>query len=576
MPHLSELLGTQVVTNQGPAGRVRDLIATDGAIPSVVSAVLDGERRVPWAALRRDGRRLRLEEHAEPDAGDASDRPELRLAALLDRQILDARGLKVVRVNDVILSEAGGALRVTGVDVGARGYLRRLGLERLALRVADVLGYALPAAVIPWSYVASLEGESGVRLGVDRDLLAKLRPAELADVLDALDAHDRARVLDVAEDASLAEALHSTSAHVQSETLGAIPAHRAAHVLEVMAPDEAADILGTIEPELARRLVAHLPDRDRDRISMLLGYHPRTAGGLMTPEFVSVPHVARASRAIELLREQAPEAESVYYVYAVDERGALRGVVGLRDLLTVPADLEVRDILRPDVVRVHVDDRDDVVADTMERYDLLAVPVVGDDDVLLGIITVDDVMRTVEQRASDDLAAVTGAGEQAGATLAPGRLGGLAWSVAAGLVAALVLLRAHGSAGPWFLAGAMPLLLRLSQDQGAWAMAVQLEAEGGLAPARALREVAAGALVTLAPAAALAVGAALNAGRTIGVALGLSAVLASTAAAALGLLLPEVLAATGRDAWMRRGRVVPLVASLGGLVVYVVLVGALS
>lgn len=568
MPYVSQLLGTAVESASGERlGRVRNVLASGTGVPVVSAVVADGDRRLEWP-LERHGRTLRAGAGVEraPPPGEFS------LASLLDRQILDARGMKVVRVNDVRLDEVHGTMRVTGVDVGARGYLRRLGMERIVARVADVLGYALPDAIIPWGYVASLDGESGVRLGIDRDMLRRLRPIEVAELLDALDTPDRNRVLGMIDDPVLADALSEASAGVQEETLAEIGDARAAQVLGIMPPDEAVDVLGALDPRTTDRLLASMQADQRAVLGALLGYHPRTAGGLMTPELVSIPHDARAAEAIDVLRREAPRAESVYYVYAIDDRGALRGVVPLRDLLTAPPDTAVAEIARP-ARFVHCDESDEDVAERMTHYDLLALPVVDDADVLLGIITVDDVFNTMQARASDDLAAVTGAGERTGQT---GRLGGLVASLTGGLIGALVLLRVSAPARPWFLAGAIPLMLRLAQDQGAWAVATHLEEESSPGPRRALVEVAAGGLASLVPAAALAAGATLSVGRGVGLPLGASLVLGSTTAAATGMLLPELLAAAGQEALLRRGRVVPLASSLAGLAVYLVLVGALG
>lgn len=557
MPYVSELLHTRITDGNRPLGRVSDVLARPGPAPVVSAVVVDREHRFPWTALSREGRDLRV----VPDGAAApATEEEISLGrGLLDRQILDARGMKVVRVNDVKLD---GELRVVGVDVGARGFLRRLGLERIAVWFADILGYSLPETIIPWSYVASLDGDTGLRLGVDRQLLSRLRPIEVAEILEGLGSRDRARLLERIDDRALGDALSEASGGVRLETLDAIGAQRSSQLLTLMPPDEAVDVLGGLPPERAHELLESLEPGTRERLAELLGYHPRSAGGLMTPEFVSVPVKIPVQEAIGLIRAEAPGAESVYYVYAVDAEGCLRGVVPLRDLLTAPASTPVSEVTRPDVVRVNVDDPEDEVVETMERYDLLALPVVDRDDVLRGIITVDDIMRTLRDRASEDLETLTGAGERAPAAfLSAGRFWGLAGSIAGGLVAAVLLLRISEPSDPWFVAGAIPLVLRLAYEQGAWALAGHLERH------RAGPEIAGGVVVAVVPAALLGAVAAVATDTRTGALLAVGVALGSAAASALGVLLPSVLGAV--RAGYRSGRLVPLVSSLGGLAVYV-------
>jgi CBS domain-containing protein len=569
MPYVGQLLGRSIAAPQR-VGRIRDVFASTGARAVVTSVEVDGGIRIPWQAMAWDGSAVRFK---GPIQEAPYDRDEFSLCrGLLDKQIFDARGLKVVRVNDIALSEIGGELRVTGVDVGARGFLRRLGVESVVVRLLDLLGYEVPDTVIPWMYVASLEESSGIRLGVERDLLAKLRPIEVAEILDALAPTDRVRFLGAADDRVLALALSEATGAVQEAALEEAGDERAARILRLMPPDEAADVLGALPYGTSERLLGLLAAREGTVLRELLGYHPRTAGGLMTPEFVSIPQSADVTTAVQILREAAPEAESVYYVYALDDQRRLAGVVSLADLLTAePASL-VEAITRREVVRVDADDADEKVAEVMERYDLLALPVVDEAGVLLGIITVDDVMRTLETRASDELAAMTGGADiPPGSAFAPGHLGALAGAVAVGLVAAVLLTR-NGVTNPgWLAAVLLPLLLRLAHDQGAWALAAHLEADTGRAVRRTAIQVTAGTLAVLPAAAVMAVTVAIIAGPSRALWLVGGVCAAAALSAAIGGVIPQALAAGGRESWLRRGRVVPLAASLVGLLVFVAL-----
>lgn len=572
MPYLSEVLRARIFCDGQRIGRVTDVRATIGPDARVTS-ICSQDRRWHWDSISYVGSRVTV---STPDGEPSFDVVgEFGLShALLDRQILDARGMKVVRVNDVQLEIDSRGMRIAGVDVGARGFLRRLGipLESAAVKLADRLGYTITDEVIPWAYVASLEEGSGIKLGVERDLLAKLRPVEVAEILDALDESDRRRLVATMDDAVLADALFEASAPVRAETLTSMGRPRSAHVLALMAPDEATDVLGALDPSDAIRILEAMPEAEAGVVSELLGYHPRTAGGLMTPEFVAIDKNATITEAQQILREEAPDAESVYYIYAVDEEGALRGVIGLRDLLTAPASDMVETIVRTDVLRAHTHDTDENVAELMERYDLLAVPVVDDADVLQGIITVDDVMRTMQRRASEDIAAVTGSGGHS-TRLPGGRIGTLAASLTTGLAAAALFLRSGPQAGAWLVVGVIPLLLRMAQDSSVWAMATRLEPSQSPGVGKWLSELAGSGLAVALPAVALGVGAGTSMGPRLGLALGLAIVISSMMATLVGMGLPEILIAMDRQDLLGRGRIVPLLSSIFALAVYFVLLG---
>jgi Mg/Co/Ni transporter MgtE len=170
---------------------------------------------------------------------------------------------------------------------------------------------------------------------------------------------------------------------------------RASDILEEMPPDEVADILAEVPEERAREILEHMEKDEAEDVEALLKYRDDTAGGLMTTEFVAVPDQLTAEGCIALLRELEPEAESIYYVYVVDEEGRLQGVLSLRDLIIAKPETAIEDIMIRDVVSVRVDTTVPEVAAVLSKYNLLAVPVLDEEYVLRGIVTVDDALEGV-------------------------------------------------------------------------------------------------------------------------------------------------------------------------------------
>ncbi|MDI7251577.1 MAG: magnesium transporter, partial [Actinomycetota bacterium] len=399
-----------------------------------------------------------------------------------------------VRVNDLRLAESNSHLTLTGVDVSQRALLRRLGLERMA-RAAARLGIDLPERTIPWSFVAPLEvSQAGLRLTVTQSQLSEMHPTDLADILEQLDASQRGRLLDILDAFTAAQSLSEVEPEMQAEVIEGLAETRASNLLEIMPPDEAADILGNLPRDKVERLLNMMGVREAKLIRELLGYAEDTAGGKMTPEFLAVLSSYTAGECIDFLRRRAPDAETLYYVYVVDDEGRLKGVVSLRDLLTVDPGERVEEFMRRDVISVNVDDDQEAVAEVMARYNLLALPVVDDENVLKGIITVDDVIDVMREEVMEDLSHLGGLElAEAGLTTSlRSRLPSLAVTLLGGCLCALVLMLLEARPIPLVtLAFFLPLVLRAAQDVGLVSQAVILERLGG-------GEVSAGEVIRLA------------------------------------------------------------------------------
>ena len=403
MLYLSQVIGRPVRDRLGePIGKVADLIVAIGdRYPPVTGLVVSTDRRqifLPWsdvASFDINGATLRT---TKIDIGKFAQREnELLLHGdLLDKQIVDIDGHKIVRVNDLRLDEIEGRLHLVAVDVGASGLLRRLGFEGPFRTIARNLNLPVPERYIDWEDVDPLESSiASIRLRVPHQGLRHLHPADLASIIDELTPRDRAGVLASLDDEAVADAIEEMEPETQVEVIEDLAPERAADILEEMSPDDAADLIADLSEAARAEILPLMEQDDAEEVRELLQYPEDTAGGMMTTEYVAIPASLTAAETIERLRELEPDAETIYYIYVVDEEERLVGVLSLRDLIVARPDAVVRDFMRPEPVAVGVLADQDEVAQVVARYNLLAVPVVDVEGRLVGIVTADDAIDVV-------------------------------------------------------------------------------------------------------------------------------------------------------------------------------------
>jgi CBS domain-containing protein len=308
---------------------------------------------------------------------------------VLDKQLIDVDGKRVVRVNDVQIIEAAGQWRVTGADVSLQGLWRRLA-------PAGFVGTRTPVEVIDWADVGYLATDAAtVQLKSSSDKLARLHPVEIARLAEAFSYHHGTEIVEALDDETAAETLEEMPAEHQARILGDMDEERAADILEWMSPDEAADVLGDLPEEKAEELLGLMESEEQADVAELLPYEDDTAGGLMTTEFVSLPRDLTVGEALARLREMAETPNMIYYLYVVDGEGSwqLVGVIALRSLILADPSAPLAEVMRAEFQRAHPDDPAAEVAQKIAEYNLLALPVVDEAGDILGIITVDDAME---------------------------------------------------------------------------------------------------------------------------------------------------------------------------------------
>ena len=403
MLYLSQAIGLPVLDGSKDAiGKIADLIVAVGdRYPPVTGLVVFTDRRrifLPWSSVDRlDAKGARLGT-LTIDMGKFNQRPDeiLLHADLMDKQIVDIDGRKVVRVNDLRLDEIEGRLHLVAVDVGTAGLLRRLGIERGYRMLARNLRLPVSERYIDWEDVDPVETSiASIKLRVPHAGLAELHPADLADIIDQLAPKDRAGVLASLDDEAAADVFEEMEPETQVEVLEDLDPARAADILEEMSPDDAADLVADLSDESREEILALMERDEAEELGELLAYPEDTAGGMMTTEFVTLAASLTGAQAIDRLREMEPDAETIYYVYVVDDEDRLVGVLSLRDLIVAKPSTPIADVMIPEPVTVGVLADEDEVAEIVAHYNLLAVPVVDATGHIVGIVTVDDAMDAI-------------------------------------------------------------------------------------------------------------------------------------------------------------------------------------
>jgi magnesium transporter len=404
MAFLSELLGRTITDLDGNfVGKLDDVIARERSEfphPVVDALVIDrrGKKQaIPYSTV------MSLFAPAIPLKCHVEDIPEYMMndddiylsRDVLDKQIIDTDGARVVRVNDLELVRVSGTLYVSNVDVGLMGILRRVGLDRAIHSIASGLRFPLQENYISWDNVELLHHDQFMRLRVPAESLADLHPADLAEILSDLNKLESGQFLESMNVEQVADALEQVETEFQASLLEDMDDERAADVLEEMEPDEAADLLAELPAARSRLLVSLMEKEEADDVRHLLTFPEDSAGGIMTTDYAVVPPDVTAEQAIKLLRETAADIGTLIYVYVTDPEDHLIGVFSLTDLIFAEPQTLVSDFMNDRVKKVFTLDEQEDVAQVITKYDLLAVPVVDQQNIIHGIVTADDALDKI-------------------------------------------------------------------------------------------------------------------------------------------------------------------------------------
>ncbi len=396
---VSEVYKKPVLDQTGEEiGRLKDIIVGVGdAFPAVTALIVAGKETyvLPWDLINLFNRRVisvaALGKNLIPSAFSPTD--ILICRDLLDKQIVDINGAKLVRVNDLELGDVKGRLCLVAADIGLRGLLRRLGLEKRGEKLLALFRYQLQHKLISWNYVQTIEPKlNRLKLTVSRQKVPGLHPADLAQIISEVSQKERTAIFGSLDVDTAAEALHELEPQVQVDIIDDMSKERASDILERMPPDEAADVLGDLPEAKAQELINMMEREEAEDVQELLEHEEDTAGGLMTTEYLAFPPDITVDEAIKELRLEAPNVETIYYLYVVDNLEHVVGVISLKNLILASPRARLDEIMIKPVKTLPLDTEQKDVAELISKYNLLAAPVVDENGAMRGIVTVDDVV----------------------------------------------------------------------------------------------------------------------------------------------------------------------------------------
>ncbi len=400
--YLSQVLGKNVINNNGEElGVLSDLIMMPGESFPEVSHIIfrtgDGLKSLPWSevalfthvVISSVGINPPGLTRYEPREGEI-----LVRRGLLDKQIVDVDGAKVVRVNDIKLGKFNDKLCIFSVDIGFRGLLRRLGYMGLGEKIARMLRKEISSAEIGWEYVQPLEPHSSrLALNIARGQMNEIHPADLADIIENIPIRNIRAVLDSIDPETTGDALYELEADMRNIVVNQLDSEQLTDILEEMEPDEAADILSDLPEDKARELLGKMDQEDAEDIQELLEQEDDTAGGFMNSDYFRLSPDCSVGAALDLVRTTGDEVETVYYGYIVTDDDHLEGVVSLKELLMSSAETHISQVMVENIKTVCVDDELIDVLETLTKYNLIALPVLDEDGLMAGIVTVDDILE---------------------------------------------------------------------------------------------------------------------------------------------------------------------------------------
>jgi sporulation protein YlmC with PRC-barrel domain len=408
---LTMLLGTPVTDATGKLrGKVKDVAVATGAEAGRVAGLVvksrEGTRMVALGDLQRTpSGALELGTSATMLPLSEEESFLLLRQDLLDRQIIDVHGRKVVRVNDVELEWLGhergaaGHLRVTGVAVGLRGALRRLLQGLVPMATLDRLARRVPQRSIPWEFVDIVEVDPArrVKLKIEHERLARLHPSDIADILEDLAPAEREALLTSLDEELAADALEEVDPKLQKSMLQGLDSETAAGIVEEMDPSAAADLLADLSEEQSEAILGEMDPEERQEVEDLLEFREDSAAGRMTTEYVAVEQDASVADCIQALREFEGDPETITEIYLLGPHDVLMGVVPLARLVLAREETQARVLAEPRMITCELDAHQNDVAELFDKYNLRALPVVDKQRRLEGVVEADHVIAFLRE-----------------------------------------------------------------------------------------------------------------------------------------------------------------------------------
>jgi len=406
---LSELIKRRIFSSEGKfIGRLFDLkVGLDELYPKVISICIKVRRNegifsLNWDLVDTIGNgRITLKPQAEGMlvALEVKEREILLKDEILDKQVVDTYGVRIERANDLHLLISKTELRLVHVDFGIRGILRRLGWLGLIDTMTEwFFSYKIKQKLLSWKYIQPLSShpqKQALKLNTTHRNLSALHPSDLADLLEGLNKEERAAVFKSLDLETAAETLQEVEPKLQKVLIETHTDDRASDILEEMSPDEAADLLSGLSLEKQRAIIQAMEMKKRKQLEELLTYSEGTAGSIMTLDFIASNENEKVEEALRKFKHSDFHTESSSYIYVIDDQGALKGVITLRNLVISPPLTLLHDVMNRRIIKAKLEDDVKEVAEKFKKYNLLILPVVDKDKKLKGVITIRDAIESI-------------------------------------------------------------------------------------------------------------------------------------------------------------------------------------
>ncbi len=334
-----------------------------------------------------------------------SDEYMLRLVRdLLDQQIIDGAGRKVVRVTDVTFKiqhgQDGDLLNIVEIDIGLRSMYRRLAQGVLPRRMVRRTQTVIPPHSIRWEHCSILEADPQrrLRLNISNKLLERMHPADLADIVEELSPDDREAIFETMDSEAAADALSEVEPDIQASILESLEPEKAADIVEEMSPHEAADILAELEEQTSEDILEEMEQEPKTEVEELLEFREDSAGGLMNTEYVALPENITVAEAMEALKAHEEILETLNTLFLVDKDEHLTASVPLARLFTAAGSTPLKELGADTLIRVDVTEKQNRITELFDKYNLVTLPVVDETGKLVGAITADEVISLLRQK----------------------------------------------------------------------------------------------------------------------------------------------------------------------------------
>jgi magnesium transporter len=405
--YLSRLIGKRVFDADGNSiGIVKDLLADPNTSshssgqPIVIGIKIKRNHRMEFFSfqffrIEKSRRRINVVCNQPTElSNDIVNNALYLVDSVLDKQIVDLNGRKLVRVNDVRLVSIASGTFAVAVDIGIEGLLRRIGIVKPLRFILSLFGTTIPSKFILWEDVEAIDfSNHNIKLSKSYLKLQTLHPSDLADIIEDLGRKASTEVFSALDEEKAADVLEELETDAQVHIMESLSIEKAADVLDKMPADEVADILDALEDDKAELLLNEMEVDTSQEVRELLDYPENSVGSIMSAEVLSFNENKTIEEVLIELRHKKPETETLYNLFVTNESEVLIATFSIRDLVISEPDIIISQIMKPSPVHLHDYQKIDEIAEIISKYNLLAIPVVDSDDVLQGMVVIDDVVE---------------------------------------------------------------------------------------------------------------------------------------------------------------------------------------